>query len=60
MRMFGISERATRSKTLLERTVSESHTVSYAQKPSEPERHHAFSAKRVVRTDANPTLATIL
>ena len=60
MRMFGISERATRSKTLLERTVSDSHTDSYAQKPNEPERHHAFSAKRVVRTDANPTLATIL
>ena len=56
MRMFGISERAT---SLLERTVSESHTVAYAQKPNEPERHHAFSAKRVVRTDANPTLATI-
>ena len=41
MHMFGISERATRSKTLLERTVSESHSVAYAQKPNELKLHRS-------------------
>ena len=51
MSMFGISDRVTRSKTLHERTFS---TCAYTQQDGR-QRHHAFSATRITRTDARLT-----
>jgi hypothetical protein len=56
MSMFGVSDRATRSKTLHERTFA---TCAYTQQDGR-QRHHAFSATRITRTDANPTLGSVL